>query len=160
MVERSSSYPRIHLSQLRRLTCFQSWYSDPKKLGITIESFHRGPTPSVTFRFSITDELYGVRNTIHGGLTGALIDDLSTVLSGAVSQPGLFSQIGASKNLNSTFIRPVSLGEEVRVVCELKYVGKKRVLMRGRLYKIDTDELCVITENDRANTDPQVRAKM
>lgn len=99
-------------------------------------------------------------NTLHGGCAGALIDDLGSVLLGAISKPGLFSRFGATKNLSSTFIRPVSLGEEVRLISELEYIGDKRALMRGKLYRVDTNELCVITENDRANTDPQVRAKM
>lgn len=77
-----------------------------------------------------------------------------------MSRPGLFSRFGANKNLTTTFLRPVPVGERVRVVCEMDYFGKRRALLKGRLLRVEGNELCVVSLNDRVNTDPDVGSKV
>ncbi|KAJ5947582.1 hypothetical protein N7466_000597 [Penicillium verhagenii] len=137
-----------------------SWYPDFDKLELSIESASETPIPTVSFRFKVIDELCGVAGILHGGCMVLLVDDLTTVLLGAVSKPGLFSRYGASKNLNTTFIRPLALGDEARIVSEVEYFGKRRAVLRAKLYRVEGNELCAILENDRANTDPPTLSKL
>lgn len=46
------------------------------------------------------------------------------------------------------------------LVCKLVYMGGRRVLLRGRFYRVDEDALCVIVGNGRADTDPPREVKI
>lgn len=91
-----------------------------------------------------------------------LVDDLTTVLLGAVSKPGFFTKVGATNNLRATFIRPLRIGDEARIVSEVEYFGKKRAVLKAMVYRVVGDgyELCAILGNDRSNTDLPVVSKI
>lgn len=82
-----------------------------------------------------------------------MIDVLSSTLLMALSQPGLYSYGGVSRNLKTTYIRPVPVGMEIRLVCELVHMGKRMALLRAEIQKLD-GSVCVVAEHDKANTDP------
>ncbi|CAK47593.1 hypothetical protein An02g03130 [Aspergillus niger] len=71
----------------------------------------------------------------------------------ALSKPGLYSYGGVSRNLKTTYIRPVPAGTEIRVVCELVHMGKRMALLRAEIQKLD-GSVCVVAEHDKANSDP------
>lgn len=89
-----------------------------------------------------------------------IIDTLSTLFLGALSKPGFYSLGGVSRHLHTTYLRPVPMGSEVRLVCSLKHAGKKLVLLKANLHKVDNGELCVIGVNEKANTDSPKGAKL
>lgn len=87
---------------------------------------------------------------------GLLGDDLSSVLLGALSRPGYYSQLGANRGITTNLIRPMKVGNKVRVVTSVVYIGDKRVLLRSSFYRLDQDDLYAIVESDRTNTDAVV----
>ncbi|KAJ5708959.1 hypothetical protein N7493_010293 [Penicillium malachiteum] len=149
-----------YLNRMNDFAQTKSWYPDFNKLEISIENFSQTPNPSVTYRFRVIEELCNNANVLHGGCAVLLVDDLTTVLLGALSKPGLFTRMGASKHLSATLIRPLRQGEEARIVSEIEYSGKNRAVLRAKLYRVESGELCAILENDRANTDPPVKSNL
>lgn len=55
-----------------------------------------------------------------------------------------------------TYLRPVPIGTEARIVCEVMHVGKRLALLRAEIQKADTGDVCVVGEHEKANTDPEV----
>jgi acyl-coenzyme A thioesterase 13 len=92
-------------------------------------------------------------NSIHGGCTATVIDILSSMLVIGASQPGMFQVGGVSRNLNVTYLRPMRVGSEVRVICELVQMGKRLALLRTEIRGVETNELCALGDHQKANTD-------
>jgi uncharacterized protein (TIGR00369 family) len=112
--------------------------------------------PNVTFTLQITQEMCNITGNLHGGCAATLIDDLTTVLLFAISQDGLYRLGGVSRNLSTTYFRPVAMGTKVRIVCEVVNAGKSLVRLRGGIYRIDTGQLCVQGDNEKTNSDAKV----
>ncbi|KAJ5649703.1 uncharacterized protein N7484_003426 [Penicillium longicatenatum] len=128
-----TSCPAAYFEQMPRkyLRMLNMFSHKTKPVLLSIESFTQTPDSSVTFRFKVIEELYNEAQVLHGGYAVLLVDDMTTVLLGAVSEPRLFSRFGASKNLNAKSIRPLELGDEARIVFELEYLGKRRAVLRA-----------------------------
>lgn len=97
---------------------------------------------------------------LHGGCAATLIDNLSTTILIGVSRPGIFQYGGVSRNLNVTYLRPVPLDTEIRVICEVVHVGRRLSLLKAEIRRVDNDELCVIADHQKANTDPDSNQKL
>lgn len=98
--------------------------------------------------------------TLHGGCIQTLIFDFTTVLLIALCKFGLYSRWGASQNFTTRFFRQIGVGEEGILVCELDYVGRRRIVLRGKLYSEKGGELCAVAEHEKINTDKPVNSKM
>ncbi|KAH8434066.1 PaaI family thioesterase [Aspergillus melleus] len=127
---------------------------------LRIEDFSLEPTPSVTFRFTVTLEMSNINKTMHGGCAITLVDELTTILLAAMSKPGLYSRYGVSKGLRTSFLRPIARGAEVRAVCELTYMGEKQAFLQTRMFEVDGGRLCLLAEHEKVNTDSQAQAKL
>ncbi|PLB45594.1 thioesterase [Aspergillus steynii IBT 23096] len=140
----------------------QGWDFNPENYNARIESVSTGAgsPPSVTFRFTVTEDMCNYTRHLHGGCVSTVIDTLSTLFVAALSKPGLYSLGGVSRHLHTTYLRPVPVGSEVRLVCSLKHAGKKLVLLKANLHRVDDGGLCVIGVNEKANTDPPRGARM
>jgi acyl-coenzyme A thioesterase 13 len=97
---------------------------------------------------------------LHGGCAATLVDVLSTTILLGVSQPGKFRFGGVSRNLKLTYLRPVPMETEARMVCEIVHVGKRLALLRAEIQKVDSGDVCVVGEHEKANTDPEVDQKI
>ena len=82
-----------------------------------------------------------------------MVDILSSTLILALSKPGHYSLGGVSRNLKLTYLRPVPVGTEIRVMSEMVHMGKRMALMRAEIQRID-GSICVVAEHEKANTDP------
>ncbi|KAH8423168.1 PaaI family thioesterase [Aspergillus melleus] len=142
----------------------RGWDFNPENYNARIEAVSPGSgassPPSVTFGFVVTEDMCNYTHHLHGGCVATIIDTLSTLFLLALSKPGLYSQGGVSRHLHTTYLRPVPVGNEVRLVCSLKHVGKKLVLLKANLYRVDDEGLCVIGINEKANTDPSKKARI
>lgn len=78
----------------------------------------------------------------------------------AVAKPGVFQYGGVSRNLDVRYLRPLPIGTEIRVVCEVTQVGRRLSLVKAEIRRVDDDVLCVVSEHDKANTDPPVASKL
>lgn len=97
---------------------------------------------------------------LHGGCAATLIDNLSTTILVGVSRPGHFSLGGVSRNLKVTYLRPVPQDTAIRIICELVHAGKRLALLRAEIRRVDNDDLCVVGEHEKANTDPETRQRI
>lgn len=125
-------------------------------MNLQIESFTPSPTPSITFRFTVTHEMSSINRTLHGGCAITLVDELTTILLAAMSRPGFYSQYGVSTGLRTSFLRPVKRGSSVRAVCELVHMGGRQAFLQTRMLEVDGgggERLCLVAEHEKANTD-------
>lgn len=97
---------------------------------------------------------------MHGGCAATLIDVLSTTILLGIGKPGKFGYGGVSRNLKTTYLRPVPVGTEARVVCEVIHVGQRLALLRAEIQKASNGDVCVIGEHEKANTDPEVNQRI
>jgi acyl-coenzyme A thioesterase 13 len=97
---------------------------------------------------------------LHGGCAATIVDNLSTTILIGVSRPGAFQYGGVSRNLNVTYLRPVPLDAEIRVICEVVQVGRRLALLKAEIRRVDNDDLCVIADHQKANTDPESDRKL
>lgn len=98
--------------------------------------------------------------TLHGGCIQTLMFDFTTVLLVAVCKPGLYSRWGASQNFTTRFFRQLGVGEGARLVSELEYLGKRRVVLKAKLYSEKGGELCAVAEHEKVNTDKPANSKI
>ncbi|KAJ5731929.1 Thioesterase superfamily [Penicillium malachiteum] len=141
-------------------TLLQRWDIDAEDCSLRFESASQGPPAKVSFTFTVTRPLCNTLGSLHGGCAATLVDILSTTILMGVSRPGRFGFGGVSRNLRLTYLRPVPLGSEARVMCEVMHVGKRLALLRAEIQKADTGDICVVAEHEKANTDPEVDQKI
>ncbi|KAJ5192264.1 hypothetical protein N7449_008406 [Penicillium cf. viridicatum] len=143
------------------LTYFKKhWDVDARSCNLRFESATRGPPATVSFLLTITPALSNYMGNLHGGCAATLIDVLSTTILLGISEPGKFSYGGVSRNLKVTYLRPVPTGTEVRLVCEVIHVGKRLALLRAEIQRAENQDVCVVGEHEKANTDPEVTQRI
>lgn len=97
---------------------------------------------------------------LHGGCAATIIDILTSIVAMAVGKPGVFQYSGVSRNLNVTYLRPLPINTDIRVVCEVSQIGKRLSLLRAEIRRADDDVLCVLSDHQKVNIDPQVNTKL
>ncbi|KAF7595904.1 hypothetical protein BBP40_004397 [Aspergillus hancockii] len=133
----------------------ERWNIDVTACDLRFESATQGPPARVSFVFKVIPKICNAVGTLHGGCAATLIDILSTVILLGVSKPGNFSMGGVSRNLRVTYLRPAPKDTEVRLVCDVVHVGKRLALLRAEISRVDTGDVCVVGEHEKANTDPE-----
>lgn len=62
-----------------------------------------------------------------------------------------------SRSINTTYLRPIPVGTEVLVECELVSVGKRLAQIRGTIRRAGgKGEIFATCEHGKFNTDPEV----
>jgi acyl-coenzyme A thioesterase PaaI-like protein len=74
-----------------------------------------------------------------------------------VSKPGQFEYGGVSRHLNVTYLRPVPVGTMVKLVSRVVHMGKRLALLRSEIVRVDNGNVCMVSDHEKANTDPEVR---
>ncbi|EEA21035.1 hypothetical protein TMatcc_001041 [Talaromyces marneffei ATCC 18224] len=144
---------------VRRDANEQRWTID-QTTKVRLESATQGPPARATFRLFVTPAMTNALNNLHGGCAATIIDILTVIPVMAVGKPGVFQYGGVSRNLNVTYLRPVPVHTEIRVVCEVTQIGKRLSLLRAEIRRVDDDALCVLSEHQKANTDPPADPKL
>ncbi|RAO70120.1 uncharacterized protein BHQ10_006132 [Talaromyces amestolkiae] len=127
---------------------------------VRLESANPGPPARAIFRMLVTPSMTNALNNLHGGCAATIIDILTSIPVMAVGTPGVFQYGGVSRNLNVTYLRPVPVHSEIRVVCEVTQIGKRLALLRAEIRRVEDDALCVLSEHQKANTDPPAGSKL
>ncbi|KAL1992123.1 hypothetical protein VTN49DRAFT_4155 [Thermomyces lanuginosus] len=136
----------------------QTWGLNPSS--IHFESASRGPPAQVTYRLTVEPSMTNLLGNLHGGCAATLIDNLSTTILWGVSSPGLFESGGVSRNLNLTYLRPVPVGADIRIICEVVQLGKRLALLRSEIRLNDSQgTVCVISDHQKFNTDARSAGK-
>ncbi|KAL4903641.1 hypothetical protein BDW74DRAFT_155886 [Aspergillus multicolor] len=136
------------------------WSIDTSSLNLTFHSASLTPQPTIAFELTIAPKHCNYLGNLHGGCAATLFDVLSSMILLGVSKPGFFELGGVSRHLNVTYLRPVPMGTRVRLVSKVVNVGKRLALMRSeilRVYEDGREEVCVVSDHEKANTDPEVK---
>ncbi|KAF9893835.1 hypothetical protein FE257_010005 [Aspergillus nanangensis] len=136
------------------------WDIDGDACNLHFESARLKPIPQVCFRFNVAPKLCNFMGNIHGGCASTLIDILSTTILLGIGTPGKFSLGGVSRHLNVTYLRPVPMGTEVRLTCDVVHVGRRLALLKAQISRVDNGDVCIVGEHEKANTDPEADGKI
>lgn len=56
-----------------------------------------------------------------------------------------------SRTLTVTFLRPLLLGEEVRIESEAVHAGKRMASLRGVMRRVSDGEVCLVCVHDKVD---------
>ena len=62
--------------------------------------------------------------------------------------------MGVSRTLNVTYLRPVPVGTEVDIHCEILQVGRTLCTLKGVMKRTDNGAVLAVCEHGKFNTDP------
>lgn len=130
------------------------------------------PTTAMTvFALTVASTLCNGAGTLHGGAAATIFDLLTSISLAPLSRPSKFRNIGVSRTLNCTYLRPVTRGMRVRVECEVVSMGRNLCTVRGVMrkvkddcdladeHKVGTGEALVLCEHGKASIDPSTMAR-
>ncbi|KAM5348214.1 hypothetical protein ACJ41O_008038 [Fusarium nematophilum] len=107
-----------------------------------------GPHPSCTFSYTVQPDNCNRLQNLHGGCAATLFDWCTTLPLALVNRPGFWLGMGVSRTLNVTYMRPVPVGEEVLIECEIVQVGKKLATLRGAMRRRRDNLLLAVCEHE------------
>ncbi|KAH8735958.1 hypothetical protein BGZ61DRAFT_489774 [Ilyonectria robusta] len=108
-----------------------------------------GPHPSCTFAYTVQPENCNRLDNLHGGCAATLFDFSTTLPLALVNRPGFWEFMGVSRTLNVTYMRPVPVGEEVLLECEIVQVGRKLATLRGVMRRRSDNALLAVCEHGK-----------
>ena len=73
---------------------------------------------------------------MHGGATALILDVCTSLALVMIWREGFWENLGVSRTLNVTYVKPVREGEEVEVVAEIVAVGKRMCVIRGTMRRV------------------------
>eukprot|EP01099_Mayorella_cantabrigiensis_P005686 TRINITY_DN4610_c0_g1_i1.p1 TRINITY_DN4610_c0_g1~~TRINITY_DN4610_c0_g1_i1.p1 ORF type:complete len:142 (-),score=27.78 TRINITY_DN4610_c0_g1_i1:83-508(-) len=90
----------------------------------------RSEKNKITFGFKINPSLINIINTIHGGEIAYIADYLTTCVLAQEGKP-----LGVSVCLNTTYLAPAVLGDEIEVENRIDQIGRAMAYLSAELYK-------------------------
>lgn len=116
-------------------------------------------TQSVRLAFTVLPTLCNVYRTLHGGAAATLLDTLTSLALLTVAKPVRWSTLGITRSLSVTFLRPLPMGTQVFLDCEVLAAGKSMANLKGTM-KTGDGQVCVICNHDKvATTTPYHQTK-
>jgi acyl-coenzyme A thioesterase 13 len=88
------------------------------------------------------------------------MDNLTTTALMPLARKGFWAFAGVSRTLNCTYLRPVPLGEEVEVVCDVIHAGVRNAALRGEIRRVRDGATLVVAEHGKASVDPEVTGRL
>ncbi|RAL16439.1 PaaI family thioesterase [Aspergillus homomorphus CBS 101889] len=132
----------------------KTWDYSPQTCNLRFEAASRGPpAASCSYLFTTVPELCNFIGNLHGGCAATIVDCLTSVLMLALSSPGHFSTAGTTRNLHLTYIRPVPVGTEVRIVCEMVNMGQRMALVKAEICRAEDGKVCIVAAHEKVNLD-------
>jgi acyl-coenzyme A thioesterase 13 len=104
---------------------------------------------SSTWELVVTPELCNKGGNLHGGAAATILDTLTSTALLTIAKPGFLDAGHVSRNLNTTYTRPVPVGTKCLVECEVVAAGKNTALVRGVIKTMD-GKACVHCVHDKA----------
>ncbi|KAH8804995.1 putative acyl-coenzyme A thioesterase 13, partial [Xylogone sp. PMI_703] len=118
------------------------------------------PHGSATFSYTVQEDHVNRLGNLHGGCTATIFDFLTTCALAPIAREGFWAYAGVSRTLNVTYLRPVPLGEEVVIECEVVHAGKRLCALKGVMKRKRDGAVLAICEHGKASIDPEVSSKM
>jgi acyl-coenzyme A thioesterase 13 len=88
------------------------------------------------------------------------MDNLTTTALMPLARKGFWAFAGVSRTLNCTYLRPVPLGEEVEIVCDVIHAGVRNAALRGEIRRVRDGATLVVAEHGKASVDPEVTGRL
>ncbi|KAK3687526.1 HotDog domain-containing protein [Podospora appendiculata] len=112
------------------------------------------PHPGLTYAYTVQPgHCNGLRN-LHGGCIATLFDYCTTMPLGLVSAPGYWLYLGVSRSLNTTYLRPIPVGTDILIHCEILQIGRRLCSLKGTMRRASDGALLATCEHGKFNTDP------
>lgn len=83
------------------------------------------PKVTAVFEFKVVRELCNRLDNMHGGAVSLVFDMCTTMAMAPASTQEFWLFGGVSRTLMVTFLRPIVIGTEVEVSCELLQIGNR-----------------------------------
>lgn len=83
------------------------------------------PNVTATFEMTVTAPFCSRMNNMHGGAVALVFDMCTSMASAPAARSGWWEFGGVSRMLNVTFLRPVRLGLQVLIECEVLQIGQR-----------------------------------
>lgn len=80
---------------------------------------------TATFEFRVVRALCNRLDNMHGGAISLVYDMCTTMAMAPASKPDFWFFGGVSRTLSVTFLRPLKVGMEVLVECEVVQIGSR-----------------------------------
>ena len=77
-----------------------------------------------------------------------------------VSKPGFWYYLGVSRTINTTYLRPIPVGTEIFIECEVVAIGKRLATLSGKMRRATDGALLATCEHGKVNTDPEGGGKL
>ncbi|KAI9476005.1 MAG: HotDog domain-containing protein [Benjaminiella poitrasii] len=108
----------------------------------------------LTWEFTVKEKHCNQLGNLHGGCVATLIDICSS-FAVLVSSRKLWTLIGISTDLSVSYMRGVSEGETIRIVCEVQRVGSTLANIFTRVYDQEK-HLCYSGSHTKFNIDSRL----
>jgi acyl-coenzyme A thioesterase 13 len=104
---------------------------------------------SSNWELYVTPELCNKGGNLHGGAAATILDTLTSTALLTIAKPGFLDAGHVSRNLNTTYLRPLPAGSKVTVECEVVAAGKNTAMVRG-VIKTQDGKIAVFCAHDKA----------
>jgi acyl-coenzyme A thioesterase 13 len=113
--------------------------------------------PTATFSFTVQPVHANRLANLHGGCAATLFDYCTSVALILVAAPGRWQYLGVTRNLACTYLRPVPVGTEILIECEVVSAGRQLSLIRGVMRRKSDGAVLNTCEHGKFNTDPPAK---
>lgn len=104
---------------------------------------------STSWELIVTPELCNKGGNLHGGAAATILDTLTSTALLTIAKPGFLDAGHVSRNLNTTYLRPLPAGSKATVECEVVAAGKNTAMVRG-VIKTQDGKIAVFCAHDKA----------
>lgn len=107
------------------------------------------PSQSTKWEFTVTPILCNKGGNLHGGAAATLLDTLTSTALLVIAKPGYLDAGHVSRNLNTTYLRPLPMGTKCIVECSVVAAGKNTAMVKGTILTTD-GKVGVFCAHDKA----------
>ncbi|KAF2159160.1 hypothetical protein M409DRAFT_30444 [Zasmidium cellare ATCC 36951] len=108
-----------------------------------------GRTTNVHFSVVIPENCGNTFGIAAGGAVATLFDGVTGAAICAVDKDGTWNGSEVSRSLSMTYYRPIALGEEVNIDCEVVDVGKRLATVRGVMTRASDGRVLATCQHEK-----------